>query len=145
MTYRTAALTVASYKLAFQNRATLCQIWWCSNMFLVLARLLSDPDGYLHCRRAILPVAADFAETGVLASTILCFVVALANAYTTDLLLWQAHATACHEYELVALAVGGRWWKVLAGLGPADMVLLVRKLRQPAQPLWSSALGVPHS
>lgn len=73
------------------------------------------PEKVSPARRAILPVAADFAQTGVLASTVLCLVVAWANVYTTDLLLWQAYATGCLEYELVALSVGGRWWKVSNG------------------------------
>ncbi len=39
-------------------------------------------------------------------------VVAAANAYTCDLLLWQAYKTGMHDYETLSYAVGGGIWKV---------------------------------
>ena len=39
-------------------------------------------------------------------------VVAAANAYTCDLLLWQAYKTGKHDYETLSYAVGGGLWKV---------------------------------
>lgn len=39
-------------------------------------------------------------------------VVSSANAYTCDLLLWQAYKTGMHDYESLSNAVGGRVWQV---------------------------------
>ena len=46
-------------------------------------------------------------------------VVASANAYTCDLLLWQAYKTGMHDYESLSNAVGGRVWQVAAS--PASL------------------------
>lgn len=49
---------------------------------------------------------------GLVSATVLMAVVAVANIYTNDILLWQAHAVRRHDYETLAEAVGGRLWKV---------------------------------
>ena len=43
---------------------------------------------------AVLPVSSAFASTGIVAGFVIMVVVAVANAYTCDLLLWQAYKTA---------------------------------------------------
>ncbi len=60
----------------------------------------------------MLPVASAFASTGIVAGFIIMVVVAAANAYTCDLLLWQAYKTGMHDYETLSYAVGGGIWKV---------------------------------
>ncbi len=67
---------------------------------------------YCACR-AVLPVSWAFSVTGVVCGIVIMVVVAAANAYTSDMLLRQAHHTGSTDYESLALVTGGRWWKVL--------------------------------
>ncbi len=67
---------------------------------------------YCACR-AVLPVSWAFSVTGVVCGFVIMVVVAAANAYTSDMLLRQAHHTGSTDYESLALVTGGRWWKVL--------------------------------
>lgn len=32
--------------------------------------------------------------------------------YTCDMLLWQAHALRVRDYETLAQACGGKWWRI---------------------------------
>jgi len=66
----------------------------------------------LHACSAVLPVSSAFASTGIVAGFVIMVVVAAANAYTCDLLLWQAYKTGMHDYETLSYAVGGGIWKV---------------------------------
>jgi hypothetical protein len=67
---------------------------------------------YCACR-AVLPVSWAFSVTGVVCGIVIMVLVAAANAYTSDMLLRQAHHTGSTDYESLALVTGGRWWKVL--------------------------------
>lgn len=66
----------------------------------------------IFVRSAVLPVSSAFASTGIVAGFVIMLVVASANAYTCDLLLWQAYKTGMHDYESLSNAVGGRVWQV---------------------------------
>jgi len=61
----------------------------------------------------VLPVSWAFSVTGVVCGIVIMVLVAAANAYTSDMLLRQAHHTGSTDYESLALVTGGRWWKVL--------------------------------
>ena len=61
---------------------------------------------------ALLPIAADFAETGIVAALLIFFTVAACHVYASELLLWQSAATGHTELELVAGALGGPVWQV---------------------------------
>ena len=64
---------------------------------------------------AILPIPYAFAITGAVASTLIIVSVALSNVYTCRLLLRGATCTGAADYEQLAFAVGGKWFKVGAG------------------------------
>ncbi len=66
----------------------------------------------MHACSAVLPLSSAFASTGIVAGFVIMVVVAAANAYTCDLLLWQAYKTGMHDYETLSYAVGGGIWKV---------------------------------
>ena len=61
---------------------------------------------------AVLPLAATFASTNLVSATILMAVVAMANVYTSDILLWQALSCKKRDFETLADAVAGPLWKV---------------------------------
>lgn len=65
-----------------------------------------------HACSAVLPVSSAFASTGIVAGFVIMVVVAAANAYTCDLLLWQAYKTGMRDYETLSYAVGGGILKV---------------------------------
>ena len=71
--------------------------------------------------RALLPVAASFAETGIVAGTVLFVLIALANVYSNELLLWQSYATGHTEMEEVSGAIGGRAWRVSTAENPCAL------------------------
>lgn len=77
----------------------------------------SCSPGCLCACSAVLPVSSAFASTGIVAGFVIMVVVAAANAYTCDLLLWQAYKTGMHDYETLSYAVGGGLWKVCIVLG----------------------------
>ena len=63
-------------------------------------------------RRALLPVSASFAETGIVAGTLLFALMAASNVFTGELLLWQSLSTGHRGIEEISGAVGGRAWRV---------------------------------
>ncbi|GAQ87696.1 Amino acid transporter protein [Klebsormidium nitens] len=65
---------------------------------------------------AVLPVSSAFASTGIICSVLLMVVVALANSYTSDMLLRQAYVAEKTDYEDLAYAVGGELWRVVTQL-----------------------------
>ncbi len=71
-----------------------------------------NPTRCLPACSAVLPVSSAFASTGIVAGFVIMVVVAAANAYTCDLLLWEAYKTGMHDYETLSYAVGGGVWKV---------------------------------
>lgn len=48
---------------------------------------------------AVLPIPGVFSVAGLVSATVLMAVVAVANIYTNDILLWQAHSVRRHDYE----------------------------------------------
>lgn len=60
----------------------------------------------------MLLVSWAFSITGIVVGFLIMLVVALANAYTCDLLLRQAYATGSGDYESLGFAIGGSWWRV---------------------------------
>ncbi|CAK9219067.1 unnamed protein product [Sphagnum troendelagicum] len=75
---------------------------------------------------AVLPVSWAFSVTGVVCGIVIMVLVAAANAYTSDMLLRQAHHTGTTDYESLALVTGGRWWKLTTEI--SIVVLLVGTL-----------------
>jgi hypothetical protein len=61
---------------------------------------------------AVLPLASTFASTNLVSATILMAVVAMANVYTSDILLWQCLSCKRRDYETLADAIAGPLWKV---------------------------------
>lgn len=61
--------------------------------------------------RAVLPLPGTFASTGAISATVLMAVVALANVYTNDILLWQCLATKQLDYETLSDAIAGPIYK----------------------------------
>ena len=61
---------------------------------------------------AILLPSAAFATTGIVAGFFGLTIVALANAFTCDMLLWQTYKTGQSDYETLAFAIGGWPWRV---------------------------------
>lgn len=62
--------------------------------------------------RAVLPLPGAFASTGIVCATVLIVAVGLANVYTNDILLWQAHSVRRHDYETLSFAIAGPIYKV---------------------------------
>ncbi|XP_057861374.2 uncharacterized protein LOC131069823 isoform X3 [Cryptomeria japonica] len=60
---------------------------------------------------AILPLSWGFEETGIVWGFIIMILVSFANDFTCGLLLRQSDALGAHDYESLALAVGGRFYK----------------------------------
>ncbi|KAK9824690.1 hypothetical protein WJX72_012426 [[Myrmecia] bisecta] len=65
---------------------------------------------------SVLPPGYAFAMTGVVAGFAITGVVAAANMYTSDLLLWQSYWTRKKEFSSISRAVGGRPWQVATEL-----------------------------
>ena len=86
---------------------------------------------FAHCLpalgRALLPVAASFAETGIVAGTVLFVLIAVANVYSNELLLWQSYATGHTEMEEVSGAIGGRAWRVSTAENPCALQSALRR------------------
>ncbi|KAL3689246.1 hypothetical protein R1sor_015555 [Riccia sorocarpa] len=72
---------------------------------------------------AVLPVAWAFSITGIICGVLIMVVVASANAYTCDLLLKQAYATATYDYESLCFMIGGRWWKLVTEISIVILLL----------------------
>lgn len=61
---------------------------------------------------AVLTLPGAFASTGVLCATLLLALVALAQAYTNNMLLWQCLHTKQVDYEGLSNAIAGPYWMV---------------------------------
>ncbi|KAL2644991.1 hypothetical protein R1flu_012578 [Riccia fluitans] len=72
---------------------------------------------------AVLPVSWAFSVTGIICGLLIMVVVALANAYTCDLLLKQAYATQTYDYEGLCFKIGGRWWKLITEMSIVILLL----------------------
>ncbi len=75
---------------------------------------------------AVLPLAATFASTNLVSATILMAVVAMANVYTSDILLWQALSCKKRDFETLSDAIAGPLWKVRLEAVPSLLHLLLR-------------------
>lgn len=65
---------------------------------------------------AQLPLGAAFASTGLLIATLLVVLVGVANAFTSDMLCWQAYYVGRMDFEQLGQAIGGRWWRFVVEL-----------------------------
>ncbi|KAG0630426.1 hypothetical protein M758_1G177400 [Ceratodon purpureus] len=86
-------------------------------------RRLMEFGAWVYRCRAVLPVAWAFSITGITAGFLIMVVVASANAYTCDLLLRQAFATGCMDFETLGLAVGGRAWRLTTEISIVVLLL----------------------
>ena len=91
-------------------------------VFRRLGSVASQHGAVAHAHRgvclhsALFPVPLAFESTGIIAALIAMIIVALATIYTVELLMAQATATGMHDYSTLSTAVGGRWYKVRAGI-----------------------------
>lgn len=49
-------------------------------------------------------------------ATVLVVIVGLANAFTSDMLCWQAYYVGRMDFEQLGQAIGGRWWRFVVEL-----------------------------
>mmetsp|Transcript_12290 Transcript_12290/g.36966 ORF Transcript_12290/g.36966 Transcript_12290/m.36966 type:complete len:541 (-) Transcript_12290:2518-4140(-) len=72
---------------------------------------------------AVLVVSAAFSATGIICGFFLMSLVAIVNAYTSDLLIRQCQKTGTTDYDTLTYAVGGPIWRFISQVGIVVLLL----------------------
>lgn len=93
------------------TRQLLKQRWFMRTFLAATATLTLASMG-----SAILPLAAAFADTGIIAGLLVMLIVAVCNAFTSKLLLRQSYLSSSPDYETLAFNIAGPLWKFFTEL-----------------------------